>query len=207
MKIIRALLFPIMPIYYLVTWLRNVLYDKGIKSSKSYDLPIICIGNLSTGGTGKTPMVEYLIGLLKDEKNVATLSRGYGRKTTGFLLADEEATVESIGDEPYQFYYKFNKSIQVAVDENRQNGIETLTHIKLKPEVIILDDAFQHRKVKAGLNILLTTYNKPFYNAVVLPTGDLREPRTGAKRAQIIVVTKCPKLSSKAEEAMLMLNH
>lgn len=195
MKIIRVLLFPLVPIYYLVTWLRNIMYDTGIKSSKSYDLPIICVGNLSAGGTGKTPMVEYLIRLLKDKKSIATLSRGYGRKSNGFLLANAKSTANDLGDEPFQFHNKFfNDSISVAVDENRQNGIETLISLKLKPEVILLDDAYQHRKVKAGLNILLTTFDNPYFSDIVLPTGNLREPRRGAKRADIIVVTKCPEI-------------
>jgi len=123
-----------------VTWLRNKLYDKGIKSSKSYDFPVICVGNLSTGGTGKTPMIEYLIRLLKDEKQIATLSRGYKRKTKGFILADEKANADSIGDEPFQFYRKFD-SINVAVDSDRQNGIASLRALKTQPEVILLDDA------------------------------------------------------------------
>lgn len=191
MKFIRIILFPIVPIYFIVTWLRNWLYDKGIKSSKSYDIPIICVGNLSTGGTGKTPMIEYLIRLLKDEKSVATLSRGYKRITEGYELADQGATTDTIGDEPYQFYRKF-KDIKVAVDGNRQNGISQLLSLKDKPEVILLDDAYQHRKVKAGFNILLTAYYKLYSDDIVLPTGNLREPRSGAKRADIIVVTKCP---------------
>lgn len=191
MKFIRIILFPIVPIYFIVTWLRNWLYDKGIKSSKSYDIPIICVGNLSTGGTGKTPMIEYLIRLLKDEKSVATLSRGYKRITEGYELADQGATTDTIGDEPYQFYRKF-KDIKVAVDGNRQNGISQLLSLKDKTEVILLDDAYQHRKVKAGFNILLTAYYKLYSDDIVLPTGNLREPRSGAKRADIIVVTKCP---------------
>lgn len=192
MKFIRIILFPVVPIYYLVTWVRNWLYDKGIKSSKSYDFPVICVGNLSTGGTGKTPMIEYLIRLLKDEKSVATLSRGYKRITKGFVLGDKSATADTIGDEPYQFFRKF-EAIKVAVDGNRQNGIEQLMALDDQPEVILLDDAYQHRKVKAGFNILLTSYHKPYYNDMVLPTGNLREPRFGAKRANIVVVTKCPK--------------
>ncbi|MFI1771661.1 tetraacyldisaccharide 4'-kinase [Thalassobellus citreus] len=180
-----------MPIYYGVTSLRNKLYDLGLKQSTTYNFPVICVGNLSVGGTGKTPMIEYLITLLKDDYKVATLSRGYKRKTKGFQLANESSSAESIGDEPFQFYSKFNKEILVAVDSDRRNGIETLQSNNT-PEVILLDDAFQHRKVKAGFNILLTTYGNPYFNDVVLPTGNLREPRSGAKRANIIVVTKCP---------------
>ncbi|WP_452226266.1 tetraacyldisaccharide 4'-kinase [Lacinutrix cladophorae] len=192
MKFLRYILFPIMPIYYLVTWLRNTFYDIGVFKSKSYNFPVLAVGNLTVGGTGKTPMIEYLIALLKDEKRVATLSRGYKRSSEGFYLADEKANAKNLGDEPFQFYRKFNNAIQVAVDADRQNGIANLIQQQIAPEVILLDDAFQHRKVKAGFYILLTTYYNLYTNDWVLPTGDLREPRAGAKRANCIVVTKCP---------------
>ncbi|MBU3821900.1 tetraacyldisaccharide 4'-kinase [Flavobacteriaceae bacterium XHP0103] len=200
MNLIRNIAFPFMPLYYVATAARNKLYDLGIKKSVSYDFPIICVGNLSVGGTGKTPMVEYLITLLKDNYRVATLSRGYKRKTTGFQLADETATAETLGDEPFQFYEKFKNEIIVAVDSDRNNGIKKLRSLKHKPDIVLLDDAFQHRKVRAGYNILLTTYNNPYYKDYVLPTGNLREPRTGAKRADIIVVTKCPENISDLEK-------
>lgn len=204
MKFLRLILFPFVPIYYLITWFRNIMYDKGWKTSKSYDLPVICIGNLSTGGTGKTPMVEYLIRLLKNEVNVATLSRGYGRATKGFVLASQKTNAETLGDEPFQFYNKFSKDILVAVDANRQEGIFKLLKNTPKPEVIILDDAFQHRKVKAGLYVLLTTYDSIYTNDFVLPTGNLREPKSGAKRANVIVVTKCPlELSTQKKEVII----
>jgi tetraacyldisaccharide 4'-kinase len=167
--------------------------------SKSYDFPVICVGNLSTGGTGKTPMIEYLIRLLKDEKSIATLSRGYKRKTKGFVLADTKANANSIGDEPFQFYKKFD-NLTVAVDGNRQNGIAELRQLKHQPEVILLDDAYQHRKVKAGFTILLTAYNNLYSKDLVLPTGNLREPRSGAKRADVVVVTKCSKDISESEK-------
>lgn len=205
MKLIRRLLFPVVPIYYLVTWFRNLAYDKGWKSSKSYDFPVICVGNLSAGGTGKTPMVEYLIRLLKDKTNLATLSRGYGRKTKGFLLAEDNITATELGDEPFQFYHKFKDEIQVAVDENRQHGIAQLTKICSSPLTIILDDAYQHRKVNAGFNILLTTFNNLFVDDFVLPTGNLREPRSGYKRANIIVVTKCPETISQEQQEAIVL--
>ncbi|MBO3115858.1 tetraacyldisaccharide 4'-kinase [Winogradskyella sp. DF17] len=191
MKFIRIILFPLVPFYYIVTWLRNIFYDKGWLKSKPYNLPVICVGNLSTGGTGKTPMIEYLVRLLKKEYKVATLSRGYKRKTDGFVVADAEADASSIGDEPYQFYRKFPEII-VAVDADRQNGITQLLTYKDRPDVILLDDAFQHRRVKAGFNILLTSYQKPYTKDFVLPTGNLREPRSGANRADVIIVTKCP---------------
>ena len=202
MKLLRKILLPIVPIYYMVTWLRNKLYDFGVKKSVSFDLPVICVGNLSVGGTGKTPMIEYLINLLKDDYKVATLSRGYKRKTQGFQLANKNSNAESIGDEPFQFYSKFQNEILVAVDADRHNGIQYLLHEN--PEVILLDDAYQHRKVKAGFNILLTTYNTPYFKDIVLPTGNLRESRSGAKRANIIVVTKCPKSLSESEKSNII---
>ncbi|WP_406683019.1 tetraacyldisaccharide 4'-kinase [Seonamhaeicola sp. MEBiC1930] len=192
MKIIRYIFFPFVPVYYAVTWLRNKLYDNGIKESTSYKFPVICVGNLSVGGTGKTPMIEYLIRILKEDYNVATLSRGYKRKTEGFQLAEAYCNADTLGDEPFQFYNKFKDDIQVAVDADRTNGIERLRASNFSPDIVLLDDAFQHRKVKAGFNILLTTYSNPYFNDYVLPTGDLREPRSGAKRAHAIVVTKCP---------------
>ncbi|WP_317192721.1 tetraacyldisaccharide 4'-kinase [Gelidibacter pelagius] len=191
MKLLRYLLFPIVPIYYIVTWLRNKLYDWGIKKSTSYNFPVICVGNLSVGGTGKSPMIEYLIRLLKSEHDLATLSRGYKRQTEGFVIADETATASSIGDEPFQFHQKFDDII-VSVDGDRVHGISQLTALGKPPEIILLDDAFQHRKVKAGFNILLTAFDDLYTDDILLPTGNLREPRQGAKRADIIVVTKCP---------------
>jgi len=208
MIILRYILFPIVPVYYVVTWLRNMFYDKGIFKSRTYDFPVICVGNLSVGGTGKTPMIEYLIRLLKNENHVATLSRGYKRNTNGFYLADENATANTIGDEPFQFYRKFKNHIQVAVDVDRQDGIKSLMQLENKPKVILLDDAFQHRKVNAGLNILLSTYDNLYTNDWVLPTGNLREPKVGAKRAQIIVVSKCPENlnASEKEEIIKKIN-
>ncbi|NND12269.1 MAG: tetraacyldisaccharide 4'-kinase [Flavobacteriaceae bacterium] len=187
MKLLRKISFPFIPAYYTMSWLRNKLYDLGFIGSRKFDLPIICVGNLSVGGTGKTPMVEYIVNLLKNDFSTATLSRGYKRKTKGFIKADDHATSQTIGDEPLQFHKKLDNII-VAVDANRCNGISEL--MKDNVEVVILDDAFQHRKVDAGLNILLTTYSNPYYSDYVLPTGNLREPRSGAKRADIIVVTK-----------------
>lgn len=201
MKLLRKILFPIVPIYYVVTWLRNRFYDLGWKSSTSYQIPILCVGNLSVGGTGKTPMIEYLIRLLNERYKVATLSRGYKRQSSGFVLADEHASAMSIGDEPYQFYKKFEDLI-VAVDADRRHGISRLIDEK-NPDIILLDDAFQHRKVKAGMNILLTSYHQLYCDDVVLPTGNLREPKSGAKRAHMIVVTKCPETISEAEKTKI----
>jgi tetraacyldisaccharide 4'-kinase len=156
----------------------------------SFNFPIICVGNLAVGGTGKTPMVEYLVRLLKDEYKVATMSRGYKRKTKGFAIANENTTALDIGDEPMQFYKKF-PDITVSVAEERLVSIPQLLHDKPNTGVIILDDAFQHRQVKAGLNILLTDYHDLFTRDFILPAGNLRDMRSSYNRADIIVVTKC----------------
>jgi tetraacyldisaccharide 4'-kinase len=199
MKFLRLLLFPFAAIYYLVTAIRNFFYDTGIFKSHAFTIPVIAVGNLSTGGTGKTPQTEYLIRLLSGTYNLATLSRGYGRKTKGYILADETATAQTIGDEPYQFFSKF-KSIRVAVDANRVAGIENLLSLSPKPEVIILDDAYQHRRVKAGFYILLTAYGDIYAHDFILPAGNLRESSAGASRADVIVVTKCPPTLTEAEQ-------
>lgn len=204
MKLIRKITFPFVPIYYMVTSLRNTLYDLGIKKSVAYSFPVICVGNLSVGGTGKTPMVEYLINLLKHDYKLATLSRGYKRKTKGFQLANETSSANTLGDEPFQFYNKFKNDVLVAVDSDRNNGIKKLRSLENKPEVILLDDAFQHRKVKAGFNILLTAYGNIYTEDFVLPTGNLREPKNGAKRANIIMVTKCPKNLSESDRKSII---
>ena len=200
MNFLRKILFPLAFLYWLITYIRNWLYDKGIFKSSSFDIPIIAVGNLSVGGTGKTPQIEYLIRLLSEKYKVAVLSRGYKRTTEGFILADEKATASSIGDEPFQFYSKF-PNIQVAVDANRKSGIENLLQLPNKPDVVLLDDAFQHRKVKAGFYILLTAYDDLFCDDNILPFGNLREPSSGKKRADMIIVTKCPKdLSELAQQ-------
>ena len=191
MNLLRKLLFPFAILYGFITSLRNYLYDKGILKSYSFDIPVIAVGNLSVGGTGKTPQIEYLIRLLSPNYKVATLSRGYKRKSEGFILADAASTPEILGDEPFQYFKKF-PDIKVAVDAVRKNGIEQLLNQKSRPEIILLDDAFQHRKVKAGFYILLTAYEDLFCEDFILPTGNLRESRNGAKRANLIIVTKCP---------------
>jgi tetraacyldisaccharide 4'-kinase len=167
--------------------------------SYAFPLPIIAVGNLSVGGTGKTPQIEYLIRLLSNKYSVATLSRGYKRQSKGFILADASVNAAILGDEPFQFFQKF-PAIQVAVDANRKNGIEELLSQKKSPEIILLDDAYQHRKVKAGFYILLTAFGDLYAHDFLLPTGNLRESRTGAQRAAIVVVTKCPKNLSEAEQ-------
>ena len=192
MILLRKLLFPFAMIYWLVTSIRNYLYDCGFLKSYTFEIPMIAVGNLSVGGTGKTPMIEYLVRLLSENYSVATLSRGYKRQSTGFILADANTDAKTLGDEPFQMHQKF-PDVQVAVDADRKNGIEQLLAQSKKPEVILLDDAFQHRKVKAGFYILLTAYDDLFTDDWMLPTGNLRESRSGAARADMIIVTKCPK--------------
>ncbi len=198
MKNLRKILFPFSLIYAAITSLRNFLYDKNIKKSIGFDIPVIAVGNLSVGGTGKTPMVEYLIRLLADKYNLAVLSRGYKRKSKGFYLANDITTIEEIGDEPFQYHSKF-KNIHVAVNADRVEGVNTILATLPKTEIVLLDDAFQHRKIKASFYIMLTAYNDLFYNDLVLPAGNLRECKSGVKRANVVVVTKCPKNLSEAE--------
>lgn len=187
-------LLPLSWLYGLGVAIRNWLFDKHVLKEQSFDLPVINVGNLTVGGTGKTPHVEYLIRLLSPVTQVAVLSRGYKRKTTGYRLATDSSTSREIGDEPYQMKLKFPQ-IHVAVDEHRPEGITRLTTDEATADtgVVILDDAFQHRYVKPGVNILLTDYNRLFINDLLLPAGRLREPASGKKRANIVIVTKCPK--------------
>jgi len=199
MNLLRKILFPFAILYGFITSIRNFLFDKGILKSYSFDIPIIAVGNLSVGGTGKTPQIEYLIRLLSPKYKVATLSRGYKRLSEGFILADSSSNAAILGDEPMQFYRKF-KNIQVAVDANRKNGIEQLLSQTEKPEVILLDDAFQHRKVRAGFYILLTSYGDLYTDDWMLPTGNLRESKCGSRRADVIIVTKCPANLSLGEQ-------
>lgn len=191
MKFLRILAFPLSFIYGTILSLRNKLYDLGILQSKRFEVPVISVGNLCVGGTGKTPHIEYLIRLLKPEFYLATLSRGYGRKTKGFIIADTQSTSNDIGDEPLQFKRKFN-NVRIAVDTKRINGIKQLKKNYPSLQCILLDDAFQHRAVSPGLSILLTDYSRLYVNDFVMPTGSLREFKSGAFRSDIIVVTKCP---------------
>jgi len=192
MKLFRKLLFFLTPLYYLITVVRNILYDLSFYKTTKFQVPTIGIGNLAVGGTGKSPMVEYLIDLLSKKYSIATLSRGYGRNTKSFIIANEKSTHSDIGDEPLQFYNKYNNII-VCVDNNRVNGINNLLQINKPPSVILLDDCFQHRKLTLGLSILLTDYSNLFSNDYVLPFGNLREPASSSRRADIVIVTKCPK--------------
>ncbi len=186
----RYILFPISIIYGFIIWLRNKLFDKNILRSASFNFPLVCVGNLSVGGTGKTPMTEYLVRLLEQKYVVATLSRGYKRKTKGFAIAEEDSTAIDIGDEPMQLHKNFPQ-VTVAVAEERVVGIPQLLHAKPATEVIVLDDAFQHREVRAGLNILLTEYHSLYTRDFMLPSGNLRDLKSSSKRAHIIIVTKC----------------
>ena len=191
MSKLRKILKPIAVIYGEVVKARNKMYDNGTLASVKFEIPTIVVGNLNVGGTGKSPMIEYLIRLLKNDYKVAVLSRGYKRSSKGFKLATSQTKVEEIGDEPMQFYKKFNDII-VAVDANRVNGIEQLKSLENPPELVLLDDAYQHRKVQGGFNILLTPYYNLYVEDSMLPSGDLRENKEGAKRAQVIIVSKCP---------------
>ncbi|HVG13225.1 MAG TPA: tetraacyldisaccharide 4'-kinase [Flavisolibacter sp.] len=191
LKSFRLLLLPFALIYGAIVWLRNWLYDRNVLRATSFGMPIICVGNLSLGGTGKSPMVEYLVRHLKNHFKVATLSRGYKRKTKGYALASANTTAIDIGDEPMQFHRKFPE-VPVAVGEERLVAIPQLLHDHPATEAIILDDAFQHRAIKAGLNILLTEYSNLFTRDFFVPTGDLRDVRSSYRRAGIIVITKCP---------------
>ena len=199
MIILRYLLFPFAMLYGIITFIRNFLYDKGILKSYSFAVPIIAVGNLNVGGTGKTPQIEYLIRLLSPNYKVGTLSRGYKRKSNGFVLADANSNAKILGDESFQFYKKFPQ-IKVAVDADRKHGIEQLLKQKDKMDVILLDDAFQHRKVKAGFYILLTAYDDLYCDDYMLPTGNLREGKRGAQRADLIIITKCPSTISEMDQ-------
>lgn len=190
---INKALIPLSLLYGIVVIIRNKLFDWKILPVEEFNVPIISIGNLTVGGTGKTPHTEYLIRLLSKTSRLAVLSRGYKRKTKGFILADSSSDSKTIGDEPYQMYIKF-PNIQIAVDGNRRRGIKMLLQQpeQIRPEIILLDDAFQHRYVKPSLSILLSDYNRMIYDDFLLPAGRLREPVKNKSRAGIVIITKCP---------------
>lgn len=196
MNYFRYLLYPFALLYGFAVLIRHWLFNIEILPSKSYPIPVIGVGNITVGGTGKTPMVEYLIRLLSDKYKVATLSRGYGRKTKGYTVANQYSGSKEIGDEPFMLFQKFKKNIMVLVDENRREGIENLMQDNPHIEVILLDDSFQHRYVKPGLNILLTDYYNLYPNDHLLPVGRLRDIKRAAARADIIIVTKTDKVMS-----------
>ena len=198
MKMIKFLLFPFGVLYYLITSIRNKFYDFNLLKSISFKVPLIGIGNLSSGGTGKTPMVEYLIRNFSKTYNTVLISRGYKRSTSGYVRATNKSNPSSIGDEPFQIFKKF-KNINAVVDSNRVRGVSKIIVEEPKTELVVLDDCFQHRKINLKLNILLTTYDSPFYEDFIIPIGNLREKKRGYKRADIIVVSKCPEQICKDE--------
>ncbi len=199
----RILLLPISLLYHIVLTIRHKLYDWRILKKTRFEKPVICVGNLCLGGTGKTPTVEYLINILCEKYKVATLSRGYGRMTKGFQMADHQSTYETIGDEPLQYFNKFS-GISVAVDEDRVEGTQRLLYSPNNAEVVLLDDAFQHRHIIAGLNILLTDYQNLYCDDFLIPAGNLRDVRSAAKRAQVIVVSKSPKALDETEKQQII---
>jgi tetraacyldisaccharide 4'-kinase len=206
MFLVRILLFPFAVLYNGISRLRNLLYDLGIQPSASFDIPTISVGNLAVGGTGKTPMVEHLIRLLQAKHfSVATLSRGYGRTTKGMRLANSTDSASSLGDEPFQLFQKFKDKAVVSVCEERAVAIPFLVDQYPDLQAIVLDDAFQHRAVNPGFSMVLTEYSSPFYHDFLMPSGRLREARTGAARADLIIVTKCP--APIDEDEMMGMEH
>jgi tetraacyldisaccharide 4'-kinase len=199
----RILLLPIAFFHHIILKIRHKLYDWHLLKSKRFDVPVIGVGNLALGGTGKTPHVEYLADLLSEQYRVCIVSRGYGRKTKGFQLANTTCNAETVGDEPVQYVSKFS-DVMVAVDENRNRAIELMDTLDRPPEVYLLDDAFQHRNTQAGLNILLTTYDKPYSKDFLFPAGTLRDIKSAAKRADIIVVSKAPNSLDHLEKAAII---
>ncbi len=193
----KFLFFPFSILFGLMVFIRrNVYYGLGLKKRRSFDFPIICIGNLSMGGTGKTPHTEYLVRWLKDSYHLATLSRGYKRKTSGYICANNQHTVHDIGDEPLQYFTEFKGKVIVAVDEKRVRGVENILNNHPETDIVILDDAYQHLAIRAGYNILLTDYFSPYFNDYLFPMGRLRENRKAINRADVIIVTKCPRVLS-----------
>ena len=192
MNLFRYFLFPFSFLYYIITLIRNLFFDWGIITSQKLKEQSICIGNLSVGGSGKTPMTIYLTYLLKNDFQVQILSRGYGRKTSGYKEVTEDSTSDDVGDEPLLYKKRFKTELTVAVAEKRSLGANELLKIQAKNSILLLDDAFQHRSVNAGFSILLTPFQQIFSSDFLLPVGNLREARCGAKRADCIVITKCP---------------
>jgi tetraacyldisaccharide 4'-kinase len=186
----RKILLPFNPIYASIIQIRNFLYNHNFFKSTKSDLPVICVGNITVGGTGKTPHVEYLISFLKNKYKLAILSRGYKRKTKGFILSNNETKPHEIGDEPFQIKSRYPE-INVAVDEKRVRGVASI-ELRTDTQVVILDDAFQHRAIEPSYSIVLVDYNRPVFEDYMLPAGNLREPMSGLKRANSIIVTKCP---------------
>jgi tetraacyldisaccharide 4'-kinase len=189
---LKISLFPFYLIFVLIVWIKNKLYDNQLIKSFSPSIFTINIGNLAVGGTGKTPMVEYLTARFMANTKLAVLSRGYGRKTKGFFMANDSSDAATIGDEPFQYYLKFKNYLSVFVGENRVEAFKKLMLLKPHTKLLILDDAFQHRKIKANINIVLIDYNNLVFDDLMLPLGYLREPITSLVRAEMVVITKCP---------------
>ncbi|CAN5166302.1 tetraacyldisaccharide 4'-kinase [soil metagenome] len=205
MNLLRLLAWPFSLIYGLAVMIRNKLFDFGIiPQTEINSIATIGVGNLAVGGTGKTPHVEYLVKLLHPKYKVGTLSRGYGRQTSGFIVAENDATTLEIGDEPKQFRHRFPEDVPVAVDGQRVHGVKKLIGKFPSLQVVLLDDVFQHRRIKPGLQIMLTDYSRLFYKDYLLPTGYLREPKNGVNRADIIVVTKTPDFFSPLERKVII---
>ncbi|TAE85273.1 MAG: tetraacyldisaccharide 4'-kinase [Bacteroidetes bacterium] len=203
LKALAYLLLPFSWLYGIIVYLRKLLYTTGIFSRNTFDFPIICVGNIAAGGTGKTPHIEWLIQQLSSTYAIGVISRGYKRKTMGYLLADEQSTAAQIGDEPFQIKRKFPETA-VAVSENRVLGIPHLLGDAPETQVVLMDDGFQHLSVQAGYNIILTDYQRPFYNDSLIPAGLLRENAASVKRAQAVVVTKCPhNLTQEQQDAIV----
>ncbi|MDZ4822618.1 MAG: tetraacyldisaccharide 4'-kinase [Flavobacteriales bacterium] len=205
MTALRYLLLPISIIYSWVVWLRNRFFDWGIFKSEKGEIKTIVIGNLSVGGTGKTPHVEFIVRHLQEQISLAILSRGYGRTTKGFVLADGNATADKLGDEPMQIHHKF-PTVPLAVCANRLEGIKELKKLFPQTRLVILDDAIQHRRLRGDKNILLTDYSNPYFRDLMLPTGTLRDNRRENRRAQIIMVTKCPHDLSESQRDAFIRN-
>ena len=201
--LLRILLLPFAWLYDLVTRLRNYLYETGVFKATQPPVFSICVGNLTVGGTGKTPHVAFLIEHLVDKYKISVLSRGYGRQTSGFTLASAGTTAQQIGDEPMQYFLQYGGQITVAVGEKRTDAIEQIMAARPQTQLVILDDALQHRSLKAHLNILLTDCFRPFYDDYLIPAGRLREARVGASRADVVVVTKCSAGLSEAEKTLI----
>ncbi|MEQ9414753.1 MAG: tetraacyldisaccharide 4'-kinase [Cyclobacteriaceae bacterium] len=198
MSVLSVLLFPFAVIFRIATGIRNHLYSIGHRKSFQFEVPVVNVGNLNIGGSGKTPAIEYLVRLLKGEYAIATLSRGYGRRTRGLRFASSSDNASTLGDEPYQFYRNFSDEVKVVVGEDRAFAIPNILQEYPDTSLILLDDAYQHRSVRPHLNILLTDFEKPFYNDFLLPMGRLREGRKEAQRADIIIVTKCNEVVDEA---------
>lgn len=199
MKHLRKLLSPLSPLYGLVVWLRNKAYDTGLLASESFSTPLLCVGNLSVGGTGKTPMVEWLVRYFSPDLRVAVLSRGYGRKSKGFRWVTKDSAVSETGDEPLQMARRFQE-VPFAVDADRRHGVQKVVSER-NPELIILDDAFQHRRVRPQISILLTAWDALYSEQCYLPAGDLRDHKSQAARADLVVVTKCPAVPLQAQRS------